>query len=89
MGVRMLQQETRDELIRRLRRIEGQTQGIQRMLQEDRDCREVLDQLASVRAATRMVSIELMKSYLATCLGSPDCASSESVDDMIGVLLRV
>lgn len=85
----MLLPETRDELIRRLRRIEGQTQGIQRMLQEDRDCREVLDQLASVRAATRMVSIELMKSYLSTCLENHACASETAVDDMIGVLLRV
>jgi DNA-binding FrmR family transcriptional regulator len=85
----MLLPETREELIRRLRRIEGQTQGIQRMLQEGRDCREVLDQLASVRAATRMVGIELMKSYLATCLSDPECGNASAVDDMIGVLLRV
>lgn len=85
----MLPVNTRKELIRRLRRIEGQTQGIQRMLNEERDCREVLDQLASVRAATRMVSIELIKSYLTSCLGDVDCASPDEIDDMIGVLLRV
>jgi len=85
----MLSPETRADLIKRLRRIEGQTQGIQRMLEEDRDCREVLDQLASVRAATHMVSVTLLKSYLTSCLSDLGDADSATVDEMVSVLLRV
>ena len=82
--------EAREDLIRRLRKIEGQTQGIQRMLADGRDCREVLNQLASVRAATHRVSLELMKYYVRSCLQDPDCVDSEqSVNDLIDMLLRV
>ena len=86
----MISPEQRDDLIRRLRRIEGQTQGIQRMLEEDRDCKEVLNQLASVRAATRSVSVELARQYALTCLSSPDCSSSgDDVDTVVDFLLHL
>jgi len=86
----MLSVEARDQLIRRLRKIEGQTQGIQRMLADDRECREVLNQLASVKAATHRVSLELAKHYILACLSDPDCANSEeSVSDLIKHLVRI
>lgn len=86
----MLSTQKREELILRLRKIEGQTQGIQRMLAENRDCREVLNQLASVRAATRQVSLELTKSYVAACAQDPGCLQSEdSVGDLVNLLLKV
>lgn len=82
--------EAREDLIRRLRKIEGQTQGIQRMLADGRECREVLNQLASVRAATHRVSLELMKYYALSCLQDPGCVDSEqSVTELIDMLLRV
>jgi len=86
----MLSKEKRQDLIRRLRKIEGQTQGIQRMLLDERDCREILNQLASVRAATRQVSLELTKSYLLACVNNPECLDSEeAVSDVISIVLRV
>jgi CsoR family transcriptional regulator, copper-sensing transcriptional repressor len=85
----MLPVETREDLIKRLRKIEGQTQGIQRMLADGRSCREVLNQLESVRAATLRVSQELMKQYAHSCLQDPQCFNSqEAVDDVISFLLR-
>ena len=85
----MLSAEVRNELIRRLRKIEGQTQGIQRMLAADRDCREVLNQLASVQAATRRVSEELVKCYAMSRLKDSEGLDSEgAVDEVIGLLLR-
>lgn len=84
----MLSPEARDELIRRLRRIEGQTQGIQRMLVDGRECREILNQLASVRAATHRASLELMRHYALSCLRNPECAESPTdVDEVISFLL--
>ncbi|HHX44423.1 MAG TPA: metal-sensitive transcriptional regulator [Chloroflexi bacterium] len=82
--------EAREDLIRRLRKIEGQTQGIQRMLADGRACREVLNQLASVRAATHRVSLELMKHYALACLQDPHCMESEQdLADLIDMLLRL
>jgi DNA-binding FrmR family transcriptional regulator len=86
----MLSAEIRDELIKRLRRIEGQTQGIQRMLAAGRDCREVLNQLASVQAATRRVSEELVRCYALSRLKEAQTARSEgAVEEVIGLLLRI
>lgn len=85
----MLTQEARDDLILRLRKIEGQAQGIQRMLADGRDCREVLNQLASVRAATQRASLELMKYYALTSLTNPQGNAEEAVDDLISLMLRV
>ena len=85
----MLPPETRDDLIRRLRKIEGQTQGIQRMLLEGRDCREVLNQLASVRAATQRVSAELVRHYAMSCFSDPTCVQSEeSIYQVIDLILQ-
>lgn len=84
----MLPPEARDDLIRRLRKIEGQTQGIQKMLLDGRECREVLNQLASVRGATRRVSQELIKYYAQSCLSDPDFVRSEqAINEMIDLLL--
>ena len=84
-----LEPETQAELIRRMRRIEGQTQGIQRMLAEGRDCREVLNQLASIRAATRSVSVELAKHYAISCLEGGTCRDPGSRDTIIEFLLSL
>jgi len=85
-----LSPQVRDGLIRRLRRIEGQTKGIQKMLCEGRNCREVLNQLASVRAATQSVSVELARHYAVSCLTETDRVDSESsVSEVIDLLLRL
>ena len=81
--------ESRQELIARLRKIEGQTRGIQRMIEEERECREILNQLASVRAATQHVSRELIRGYLQGCLSSPTCsAGDETLNDLVELLMR-
>ena len=86
----MLPAGARGDLIRRLRKIEGQTQGIQRMLNEGRDCGEVINQLASVRAATRRVSVELMKHHLASCLSDGQLGDSEqAIDDVLRLIVRL
>ncbi len=86
----MLSTEARQSLIVRLRKIEGQARGIQRMIEEERDCREIMDQLASMRAATRHVGRELAKGYLTNCLGEGACLPEDaSVDELIALLMRV
>jgi CsoR family transcriptional regulator, copper-sensing transcriptional repressor len=52
---------------RRLRRIEGQIRGLQRMVEEDRYCADILTQVSSVQEALRAVARALMRNHLAHC----------------------
>lgn len=52
----------------RLRRVEGQIKGLQRMLQEDRDCTEIAQQIAAARAALDRVAVDLISAGLEECL---------------------
>lgn len=51
----------------RLRRIEGQVRGLQKMVEEDRYCADILTQVSSVQEALRSVSRELMRNHLKHC----------------------
>ncbi len=53
--------------IRRLRRIEGQIRGLQRMVEDDRYCADIIVQVASVQEALRGVARELMRNHLHHC----------------------
>ena len=55
---------------RRLRRIEGQVRGLQRMVDEDRYCADILTQISSVHEALRSVGRELMRNHLKHCATS-------------------
>lgn len=62
----------RSVIVARLRRIEGQIKGVQRMLEEDRDPPDVLTQIAAVRAATTAVGTEVLVAYALHCLRHPE-----------------
>ena len=66
--MKIQKQEAKQKLIQRLRRIEGQVHGIEGMLEEERDCREVLQQLAAVRSAVQGVSRVFLQEYATECL---------------------
>jgi DNA-binding FrmR family transcriptional regulator len=59
---------TKDQLQTRLRRIEGQVRGVQRMVEEDRYCIEVLTQIAAVQAALDKVALGLLDGHARTCV---------------------
>jgi CsoR family transcriptional regulator, copper-sensing transcriptional repressor len=56
------------DLTDRLKRIEGQVRGVQRMVDEGRDCRAILNQLTAVRSAAYQVSLLLVRDYATQCL---------------------
>ncbi len=58
------------KLLNRLKRIEGQVRGVARMVEEDRYCIDVLNQLQAVRAALARVETELLKGHLDHCIES-------------------
>ncbi len=59
--------ELKDANQRRLRRIEGQIRGLQKMVEEDRYCADIITQVASVQEALRGVARNLMKNHLRHC----------------------
>ena len=82
--------EVKMDLQNRLRRIEGQALGVQRMIEEGRDCRAILQQLAAIRSAANQASLMLARSYATECLNRSDPRSvSELVDELVGVLAKV
>ena len=61
--------EIKAENLHRLRRVEGQVRGLQRMVAEERYCADILMQAASVEEALRSVCRELMRNHLRHCAG--------------------
>ncbi len=61
-------QPRRDEILTRLRRIEGQVRGLQRMIEEDTYCLDVLTQVAAATKALQMVAVTLVEDHLTTCV---------------------
>lgn len=85
--------DDREALLARLKRIEGQVRGIQKMIEEERYCKDVLDQIASVESALKGVSRVVVKNHLrhcaATALNSPDTEERDAmVDELIGMIGR-
>lgn len=60
--------ETKEALSKRLRRIEGQVRGLQKMVDEERYCADVLVQIASVQEALRSVGKLLLQNHLSHCV---------------------
>ena len=75
----------------RLKRVEGQLRGIQAMINEERDCAEVLQQLSAARSALHGAIIDFMRQY-AACLSSMEESDPEkrqaALDDFIALLDR-
>lgn len=61
-------QTTDKDIVVRLRRIEGQIRGIQRMVEEDRACEQMLTQIMAVRASIDQVGLLLMETHIEKCL---------------------
>src|SRR4051794_14352972 len=70
---------SKDEYLKRLRRIEGQVRGLQRMVDEDTYCIDVLTQVAAVTKALQAVSLGLLEDHVAHCV--VDAARASDEDD--------
>lgn len=71
----------------RLRRIEGQLRGLQRMVDDDRYCADILTQISSVQEALRGVSRELMRNHLKHCATGAIRSGGEEADQMYDELV--
>ena len=82
-------QELQEEILRRLSRAEGQVRGIGRMVEQQRPCTEVLQQLASVQAALRGVTKTVLRNYLERCATDAIRTGDDTVyDELMEVIYK-
>ena len=74
---------------KRLRRIEGQVRGLQKMVEDDRYCADILVQVSSVQEALRAVGRELMRNHLKHCATRAIRAGSQEADAMVDELVEL
>lgn len=89
-SIKNLPEAERIEMIDRLKRIEGQAKGIQRMIDDGRDCVDVMNQLAAVKAAVNALSGELLEAFAIRCLQHPDEFPSpqKAVEEAVRAMVR-
>jgi DNA-binding FrmR family transcriptional regulator len=79
----------KDQLLRRLARIKGQVGGIERMVEEDRYCIDVLTQIAAVEAALDKVALGLLDGHARTCvIGGPPERQEERTEELMAAVGR-
>jgi DNA-binding FrmR family transcriptional regulator len=85
-----MSEESKADLGKRLRRLEGQVRGVQKMLEEDRDCQEIVQQLAAIRSAAHQANLIIVRSYAAECLASSTHGTAQqAINDLVDVLTRI
>lgn len=85
-----LSDQAQKEMLTRMRRIEGQARGVQRMITEDRACIDILTQLASLRSAAYSASVVLAQHFAVQCVRDAGAQSvpDDAVRNMVDVLLK-
>ena len=81
--------DIKDANLKRLRRIEGQVRGLQKMVEEDRYCPDIVTQVASVQEALRGVGRQLLRNHLKHCATTRDQEGQEEADATYDELLEM
>ena len=83
----------KEDVLKRLRRIEGQTRGLQRMVDEDSYCIDILTQVAAVTKALQAVSLTLLEDHMNHCVvdaaRAGDQEGREKVSEALGAITRL
>ena len=82
--------ETKDQLLKRLNRVEGQVRGVKRMVEEDRYCIDVLTQISAVQAALDKVALGLLDDHARHCVvRAEDGERVEMTDELMAAVGRL
>lgn len=81
-----VESEHTDALVKRLKRIEGQVRGLQKMIEEERYCIDVLTQVSAVTAALDGVGLRVMEDHVRHCVRA---GGDEKVDELMRALERL
>jgi CsoR family transcriptional regulator, copper-sensing transcriptional repressor len=81
---------SKTDIIKRLRRIEGQVKGIQKMIENEQQCNDVLVQIAAIRAAINKVGGLILENYSKKCItkAAQNDFQDENIDDLINTILK-
>lgn len=78
------------QLAKRLRRAEGQIRGIEKMIEDDRYCIDILTQISAAQAALDKVALQLMEDHAAHCVvGGPEELKEERTEELMGAVARL
>ena len=89
----MMNSDTREIVNKRLSRIAGQVAGLQRMVENERYCIEVIDQISAVRAALAKVSGIMLASHMQTCIkdaftSGDKMQQDKKIDELVATMNR-
>ena len=73
---------SKEVLLKRLRRVEGQIRGIQKMIESDRECESVITQLRAVRSAIEGIGGLILKNYMKICFKDEKVPESIDVESL-------
>ncbi len=81
---------TKDQLLNRLRRIEGQVRGVERMVDDDRYCIDVITQISAVQAALDKVALGLLDDHARNCVvEAPADLTDDRAEELMAVVARL
>jgi CsoR family transcriptional regulator, copper-sensing transcriptional repressor len=80
---------SKDELLTRLARVEGQVRGVTRMVEEDRYCIDVLTQIEAAQAALNKIALGLVDDHVRYCMRGGKGASEDQVQELMGAVGRL
>lgn len=81
-------EEEKEKMLKRLRRIEGQVRGIQKMIEEDRYCVDILIQISAIESALKQVGFSVTERHMNHCVSDAikKGEGAESIDELMKVL---
>jgi CsoR family transcriptional regulator, copper-sensing transcriptional repressor len=91
LALKLKNEQSKENLVNRLRRIEGQVRGVQNMVAEERDCREIMQQLAAVRSAVQSVTGVFISEYATKCLleeNSDPASKEELIENLVALFAK-
>jgi CsoR family transcriptional regulator, copper-sensing transcriptional repressor len=81
---------TKEQLLARLRRVEGQVRGVQGMVEQDRYCIDVLTQISAIQAALNKVALGLLDDHARQCVMGADADDrAERTEELMGAVGRL
>jgi CsoR family transcriptional regulator, copper-sensing transcriptional repressor len=80
---------SKEQLLKRLARVQGQVGGVTRMVEEDRYCIDVLTQIEAAQAALNKIALGLVDDHVRNCMHGGEGASEEQVQELMGAVGRL
>ena len=80
---------SKDELLKRLARVEGQVRGVTGMVEEERYCIDVLTQIEAAQAALNKIALGLVDDHVRNCMRGGKGASDQQVEELMGAVGRL